>query len=233
MNDNYLITLSKFKANTFEFELETDGISLQEANVSFIIESSAMNLMFEANNLDGKKWEVVVPPLPILQKTMYPFRITLATEGFFFEPMVGAVNVVGEGSVRVSTAPTNTIKEAKRISESIDSIDARKMSLAPKKNPRKSSMPKVHPLQENETKKKGLPSEEVVESILRKKESKPVEDFSKKVSLFEQVVKAKQAEAPEINEKDAAVADILKEFKGGKETATPARKGGLLSSLVG
>lgn len=221
MNDNYLITLSKFKANTFEFELETDGIAMNEADVSFIIESSAMNLMFEANHLDGRKWEVVVPPLPILKKTMYPFKITLATEGYFFEPMNGSVNVVGEGSVKITSAPLATKQEAKRIGESIDSIDPGKMSLAPKNKNKKASVLKEHPLESKEDVGSHLPSEEAVDKILT--ESKKPRKKTILSSLTE-------SHTPETNEKDAAVTEILKGLKKSKPLFDENE--GLMSSLI-
>lgn len=262
MNEStYIMTLSKFKANTFEFEMETDGISLQEANVSFIIESSAMNLMFEANKIDGKKWEVIIPPLPILQKTMYPFRIALESEGYYFEPMIGAVNVVGEGKVTVTPSADIRMKEVRKIGETIDAIDPSKMNLTPKSAPRKTSVPEIHPLLEKEE-MKVLPDDALVDKIIKEKKSKskkiiteqkkkpsinkngknPLTNLSMIKEVFgvkpanesEEIIIEETIEIPSTEKNDKAVANILREMKKGKmdeKFDSAVKDGGMLSGF--
>lgn len=105
----YVVTISKLRENLLNFNMVANGISTTDANVNFIIESEKMSLVFEAKkaNNTGKKWEVEIPALPMLKKTIYPFKITLASEGYYFEPFLGNINVIGTGSVQVTSMPKN------------------------------------------------------------------------------------------------------------------------------
>jgi hypothetical protein len=116
-DSNYIVTVSNSKKNTIEFELEAEGVKVNKAAVNLVIESATMGLMFEASKKSGKKWEVEIPPLPMLKETTYPFKVTLATEGYYFEPMTGKINIVGNESVKVTAIPSARVGK-KKVTES-------------------------------------------------------------------------------------------------------------------
>lgn len=211
----YIVTLSNLKKNTIEFELEADGISVNNSNVNLVIEAASMCLMFEANQIGTKKWEVEIPPLPMLKRTTYPFKITLASEGYYFEPMLGNVNIVGNESVKVTSIPTNTVTEAndsKKIDRLTASFSGKNpeslMDLNPKRKGKESkSTNDVKVFEAYKT----LTNEEPNKKTLKdKKETKPI--------LTEKIINKKSfQDIKEQNKKDELVLMILSEMKNEPE----------------
>lgn len=112
----YIVTMTNHKENSLDFELESDGLAIGDAEVHFIIEAGDMNLMFYATKMKdtARKWEVVVPPLEMLKKSKYPFKITLAAEGYYFEVMSGEVNLITKSSVKMANLNKDEKKDDKK-----------------------------------------------------------------------------------------------------------------------
>lgn len=210
MSDNkYVVTLSNLRQNTLEFELEADGISINEADVQLVIEAANMGLTFDAKRTSGKKWEVNVPPLPMLKRTNYPFKVTLASEGFYFEPMSGSVNVVGNGTVNVTSIPTGRTKNITTMSESekrLTAFGGDGNKLNPKEDKSTSSRTNIF---------------ENVSTVKRQPKNRP--------STIKEIVEEaeSQIESNDTNKKDELVSMILSEMKTstGKKKQPILKKG--------
>jgi len=108
-----LITISNTKANILEFDVEINGVDTADMAVRFIIEASSMELGFDSKKGDKTKWSVEIPALAILEKTSYPFHIDIIVDGYYFEPLCGSVNVVGEHTVYASKPENITLSPGK------------------------------------------------------------------------------------------------------------------------
>ena len=101
-----VLTITNLKQNILEFTAGLEGLNDNDMQVRLIIEANGMDLGFDAKRIQGTTWEVVIPPLPMLEKTAYPFRMDVVSEGYFFAPLQGIINVVGTHELYV-TDPTN------------------------------------------------------------------------------------------------------------------------------
>lgn len=102
-----VLTITNLKQNILEFNAGLEGISDNEMKVRLIIEANGMDFGFDAKRVKGTLWEVIIPPLPMLEKTAYPFRMDVVSEGYFFDPLHGTMNVVGAHELYI-TDPKNT-----------------------------------------------------------------------------------------------------------------------------
>lgn len=115
-----LVSINNLKENVIEFELTVEGLNSKDFDTKFVIHSSGMELAFPCKKGDDGKWSVTLPPLPMLERTVYPFHLQVIAEGFHFRPLKGSVNVVGSPEVYVAgtkniklespTKPTETSK---------------------------------------------------------------------------------------------------------------------------
>lgn len=97
-----LVQINNLKDNEFEFELVVEGLKLDDVDAKFVIESKGVDLAFPCKrNTDGK-WSVKLPPLPMLERTVYPFHLQVIAEGYHFRPMKGSLNIVGSNDVYVA-----------------------------------------------------------------------------------------------------------------------------------
>lgn len=103
-----LVSINNLKENILEFELTVEGLSSKEFDTKFVIHSSGMEMAFPCKKDDSGKWSVTLPPLPMLERTAYPFHLQVIAEGFHFRPLKGSVNVVG--SPEVYAAGTKNVK---------------------------------------------------------------------------------------------------------------------------
>ncbi len=113
MSDN-ILALTNQKKNEIEFELEVDGLTVAPSNIRFIIETSEMEYAFNCTKKKGKVYKVTVPPLPQLEKTLYPFRIEAVIDGYHFIPMEGQINVSGSFEVYASNTKNTTVAPPKK-----------------------------------------------------------------------------------------------------------------------
>lgn len=100
------LKIIKTKENTFEFEVEVDGIDAKDMKIRLMIAVSDMSLAFNAKHVEDSKWSVTIPVLSMLDKTTYPFCIDAIVDGYHFEPMKGSITVFGSAELYV-TEPKN------------------------------------------------------------------------------------------------------------------------------
>ena len=98
--------INNLKENDFEFELITEGLETDDIKATFVIESKGVQLGFPCSKNANGKWIAKVPPLPMLERTAYPFHLQIVAEGYHFRPMKGTLNVVGSTELYVQNAKT-------------------------------------------------------------------------------------------------------------------------------
>lgn len=103
---NEIISINNNKEQILEFTLSIEGLDTKDMNTRLVIHANNMELGFQAINKEGNNWIVKLPPLPILERTAYPYHLDIIADGYHFEPMKGTINVVGSHEVYV-TAPKN------------------------------------------------------------------------------------------------------------------------------
>ena len=127
-----MVTISNVKTNVLEFNADIQGVDTSDMSVKFIINANGMNIGFDARHLSGSKWEVDIPPLPMLERTAYPFKMDVMSDGYYFEPLQGTVNVVGSHDVYVSTPSNQKIEPARQTKVSMPTpSDTEKVSSKP------------------------------------------------------------------------------------------------------
>jgi len=106
---NNVVTITNLKENILDFELSAEGIEAKDIVVKFVIEADGIEFAFPAKKAKGKSWTVTIPKMPTLERTTYNYCINAVTDGYYFEPLKGKVNVVGPQEV-FATVPKQTAK---------------------------------------------------------------------------------------------------------------------------
>jgi hypothetical protein len=116
MADN-IVPLNNNEENIFEFELSIQGLNPKNIDAKFVIRSSEMDLSFPCTEGKDGKWQVKLPPLPMLEHTMYPYHFAIVAENHHFTPLEGSINVVGSKEVFVTTPKKKLTSPVKPIEE--------------------------------------------------------------------------------------------------------------------
>lgn len=124
-----IVSINNLKENILQFELTVEGLSTKDFDAKFVIHSSDMEMAFPCKKGDDNKWTVTLPPLPMLERTAYPFHLQVVAEGFQFRPMRGAVNVVGSPEVYAPAGVKNTKLESP--SKAVAPVKETKASVIP------------------------------------------------------------------------------------------------------
>lgn len=112
-----IINIQHLKEDKLDFDLVIQGLNYTDIRAQFIIETGPMEIGFSCfkspEDVNGTLWNVIIPPLPQLDKTTYNFHISVVVDGYYFEPYRGAVNVIGTHQIyatvpKVSLPPTIT-----------------------------------------------------------------------------------------------------------------------------
>ena len=107
-----LINIINTKANTLEFEMTIEGANASNVECHFVIAAKKMDLRFKAKVKDKKNnlWNVTIPAMEFLEKTTYKCFTEVMTDGQYFVPMSGNVNVVGSAEIYSSNPKNKTIE---------------------------------------------------------------------------------------------------------------------------
>lgn len=103
---NELFEINNLKENNFEFDLVAEGLGAEDIKATLVIESKGIELGFPCTKNTEGKWCVKIPPLPMLERTVYPFHLRVVAEGYHFRPLKGSLNVVGSVDLYVQNATT-------------------------------------------------------------------------------------------------------------------------------
>jgi hypothetical protein len=101
-----LIQVNNNKENVIEFDLRTEGLNPDDINATFVIRSAEMDLSFPCKKDANGKWTAKLPALPMLERTAYPYYLSIVSEGYHFQPVAGEVHVIGSADVYVSSVKT-------------------------------------------------------------------------------------------------------------------------------
>lgn len=172
MNSN-IITAINTKENTLEFNLTIQGLDSNDVSVRLIVETENIEFGFCCSKKEGSSdvWEVTLPKLPMLEKTAYPFKITVVADGYYFEPHKGTLNLVGSQEI-YSTTPKNVSLKPKKDSDD-DSEKEEKEEKTEKKEVKEETY--------RYTKQREKPISQIAEELMKQA------SFNKKVPLTESV----------------------------------------------
>ncbi len=112
---NKIVNISNDKKSFLEFDIEVTGAVEDDMSVRFIIESEGMMLGFDSKKENGDTWSVEIPAMRILDKTVYPFYISVVVDGYTFEGLRGSVNVIGDRKVHISDPVLVPAKAKKKV----------------------------------------------------------------------------------------------------------------------
>ena len=104
---NEIFQINNLKENDFEFDLVTENIGTDDIKATLVIESKGVELGFPCKKISEGKWIAKLPPLPMLERTAYPFYLRVVAEGYHFRPLKGSLNVVGAADLYVQNAKTS------------------------------------------------------------------------------------------------------------------------------
>jgi hypothetical protein len=102
MNDVVLITTAE--ENTFDFELDIEGIVSSNVTVNFVIQTADVDLCYKCKR-QSNDYTVTIPKNEILTGPTYNYRIEVIIDDIYFKPHVGIVTMVK--SAKVVSEPTN------------------------------------------------------------------------------------------------------------------------------
>lgn len=214
MSEN-IVTLTNKKKNEIEFEMEVEGLTVEPSDIRFIIETADMDYAFKCTKKKGKMCTVTIPPLPQLEKTIYPFRIETVIDGYHFTPMKGKVNVTGSFDVYTTDPKNKTVAPPTKKEE-----PKKAAKKAAKKEEPKKTDTKISDLAKKVTGKKEEPKKT---SVKKKAAPKKVEDKSKKNSEEEVKETASILNIDGIKA-DKLVKDAIAQIKDVKLNPTPVEK---------
>lgn len=200
------VSINHTKDNTLEFELSMEGVDTKDIDVRFVVESKGMDLNFAAKKKKGDVWAVKLPRLPMLEKTAYKFHIEVITDGYFFKPFEGNLNVVGSAEL-YSTKPKNVTLEPNKEEKPVE--DAAEKEEKKKKEEKKVEEKKVvEEAQRNRTRSREKSIEQIARELMEQQNYSP-----KKIEDKVKEVKEAEAQAPvtNANRKDQQILTILEE----------------------
>lgn len=186
-----IISLIPSTPNTYEFTMKIEGFSFkpEELDVRFVIDCGTIMHSFRCTQ-DLDKFCVVVPCLPFIEKSMYQFRIeVVTTNGYYFCPFRGSVNIVDPPSVNITgVSNTTVVKQSKPIAPEQPSKDGTSIKTLAQMTQSMLAMAGMKPTIVND----------VVESVVEKK-AEPVIQSKKKTAaaavITEAVVPTKKHES--------------------------------------
>lgn len=210
-----IVSINNLKENLLEFEMTITGLTEENLDAKFIIHSADMDLAFACKKGDNGKWSVTLPPLPMLERTAYPFRLQVIAEGYQFNPLKGSVNIVGSPEVYATVKPTKL--------ESPTKVET------PKVKTEAVVVPKSEP-----TNPRSKPVEQVARELMEAQKTKPAPTIEVKKTksvakpadpapvVTETLLPKIKIEVKKTAEKDAATRQVLESL--GLQTKKPKRK---------
>lgn len=209
-----VIQLNNTKENELKFDVNVEKVNTSDLEVRFVIKTSLVNFSFKGiQESDNGKWVITIPPLPVLERSAFPFCIEVITDGYFFETLIGTVNVIGSHQVYTSNVVNTTLSPPEIVSP----------------NPTPTDNTNKVVLTINDKKLQEKSAEDIAEEILKNDKSlKDKEKTASKGKANKKVTesKAKPTQKTEIV-KDDKVKKILKSIGTNKTpiSKTTVRKG--------
>lgn len=213
-----LVSINNLKENVLQFELTVEGLSTKDFDAKFVIHSADMELAFPCKKDDAGKWSVTLPPLPMLERTAYPFHLQVVAEGFQFRPLKGAINIVGSPEVYAAGVKNTKLESP---TKPVETVKAKTESVAPQKSTPSKSREKpiaqvAQELMEANKKDKAKP---IVEAKTIEVKTAPVKE-----SLLPKIDVVEKKAKPDTSVKDKATRKVLEDLGMKVAKAKPTKR---------
>ena len=154
------VSITNSRETELQFDISVEGVDVTTMEARFVIEADGVKYSFECKQSDeAGKWVVRIPALPHLKHGEYDFHIEIITNGYYFNPYHGKVNVTPE--------PTVSKSEVKNDKPPVPVV---KISAAPKVAEDKESDRSAPVISEEDNKPE---SEELIDVFMKHRKDKP------------------------------------------------------------
>ena len=100
---NTTLSITNSRENELQFDVSVEGTDVSEMRVRFVIEADGTNYMFPCKQSDTpEKWIVKIPKMSHLEVGTYDFHVEIITNGYYFDPYKGSIDVTPEPTVSQS-----------------------------------------------------------------------------------------------------------------------------------
>lgn len=124
-----VIQLNHQSENTYEFDLEVDGLATVQMLAWFVIVGKGMEFTFQCTQ-KGNHFSCVIPPMPFLEKTAYKGAVRIVADDYYFEVVSDLiVNVTGNLSFERGDVKNMTVKST--VSDKKDTKDTKETKAKP------------------------------------------------------------------------------------------------------
>jgi hypothetical protein len=229
-----VITIVNTRENPLDFDIVIQGVDSADAQVKFIIETNPVHFGFPCTRGEGDKWNVVLPPLPHIERVSYNFHIEIVVDGYFFEPYRGTINVTAEPEVSASEVnkarpqvtvtggpgvPVSEPVEEEKAEVTKDSLDALAEKIISKNKDKPKKVVKEPTVEENK-------KDKLVRDAIAKFAAEPVKlphKDEEQPEIVEEVEEEEVVEQPTIPRK-SNLAGAIKKLEDGPELSDQAKK---------
>lgn len=123
--DEYIVTINQQKENTIRFGVSIEGANYDDASVRLVMEMpNGTSMSFKCVKSNKDEYEVTIPPMLQIERTAYPCSVEIITDGYYFKPLKGVINVVGNATVAVQPIVADMkdepVKDKKSAKESLE-----------------------------------------------------------------------------------------------------------------
>lgn len=102
-----VVAITKAQNNELQFDMSVGGTDVRDIIARFVIEGDGVSYVFACKQGDeAAKWITNIPAPTYLLDNKYTFHIEVITNGYYFEPFSGVVNVSDEPQVSLSQSST-------------------------------------------------------------------------------------------------------------------------------
>lgn len=204
--------LNQQSENTYEFELELEGLEITDVKAWLVMHGNNMELSFPCTQ-KGAKFTCVIPPVPFLERTAYKACIRLVAEQYFFQPIDNIIiDVVGNLN--------------------FEATDVKNMKLAPATVPKFEKKPSV-PVKEDHSVKPAVHKNTVTTDVKRVDDDARIRNIAAKVLRETAAAKttATKPIAKNPSKSDMAINEEVTEFTDKNRDAHNARIKEVLKNL--
>lgn len=97
------VSITNSRETELQFDISVEGVDVTTMEARFVIEADGVQYSFKCNQGDeAAKWVVLIPAMSHLKHGEYDFHIEIITNGYYFNPYHGKVNVTPEPTVSKS-----------------------------------------------------------------------------------------------------------------------------------
>ena len=180
------VSTTNSRENELQFDISVEGTDVSEMRARFVIKTDDVNYTFDCKQGDeAAKWVVKIPALPQLKSGTYDFYVEIITNGYYFDPYKGKVEVTPEPTVSQSDVKTKK-----------PSVPVVKPIVVKSKKPEEEQEEKDSSVVSEETEDDR--NKNLVDAFLRNKKKKPIVKVSKQDKAVRDALKEFKDERVEV-----------------------------------